>query len=72
MWAIKLVLKAFELVSGLGVNYHISKLIGISTSNNFMEATICVLSYKVETSHFNFLGIPVGANPRKPRHGSRF
>ncbi|XP_058760886.1 uncharacterized protein LOC131634255 [Vicia villosa] len=65
MWAIKAVLRAFELVSGLGINYNKSKLIGINTSNNFMEAASYFLSCKVEQSNFYFLGIPVGCNPRK-------
>ncbi|XP_058783223.1 uncharacterized protein LOC131657889 [Vicia villosa] len=30
VWAIKAILRAFELVSGLGINYHKSKLIGIN------------------------------------------
>ncbi|XP_058758719.1 uncharacterized protein LOC131631972 [Vicia villosa] len=50
VWAIKAVLRAFELVSGLGINYH---------------KTSSVLSCKVEDSKFHFLGIPVGFNPRK-------
>ncbi|XP_058767026.1 uncharacterized mitochondrial protein AtMg01250-like [Vicia villosa] len=63
--AIKSALKFFELASGLGINYPKSKLIGINTSNNFVEVVDYVLSCKVEASTFTFLGIPIGANPRK-------
>ncbi|XP_058726398.1 uncharacterized protein LOC131597740 [Vicia villosa] len=65
VWAIKVVLRAFEFVSGLGINYHKSKLIGINTSNNFLEAASFFLSCKVEESNFYFLGIPTGFNPMK-------
>ncbi|XP_058734060.1 uncharacterized protein LOC131605759 [Vicia villosa] len=64
VWAIKVVLKAFELASGLGINYHKSKLIGINLTNNFLEAASYVLSCRVEESKFVFLGIVIGCNPR--------
>ncbi|XP_058727324.1 uncharacterized mitochondrial protein AtMg01250-like [Vicia villosa] len=38
VWAIKTILKAFEMVSGLGINYHKSKLIEINVTNNLLEA----------------------------------
>ncbi|XP_058765105.1 uncharacterized protein LOC131638559 [Vicia villosa] len=65
VWDIKVVLKAFELVSGLGINYHKSKLIGINANNNFLDAASFVLSCKVEASKFLFLGIIIGCNPRR-------
>ncbi|XP_058776524.1 uncharacterized protein LOC131650829 [Vicia villosa] len=48
--SIKAVLRAFELVSGLGINYH-------KTASHF-------LSCKIEEIKFIFLGIPIGHNPR--------
>ncbi|XP_058746494.1 uncharacterized protein LOC131619412 [Vicia villosa] len=57
IWALKAVLKAFELVSGLGINYHKSKLIGINFNKSFLEAAACVLGCKVEDSKFKFLVI---------------
>ncbi|CAK8537008.1 unnamed protein product [Lathyrus sativus] len=65
VWAIKAVLRAFELVSGLGINYHKSKLIGVNISSNFLDAASFVLSCRKEDSSVNFLGIPIGSNPRK-------
>ncbi|XP_058764508.1 uncharacterized protein LOC131637959 [Vicia villosa] len=67
VWAIKAALKAFELVSGLCINYHKSKLIGININSGFLEAASIVLSCKIEDSNFYFLGIPVGFNPRKAK-----
>lgn len=63
--AISIVLRAFELVSGLGINYHKSKLIGINTNPHFLEAVSFYLSCRLEDSNFYFLGIPIGFNPRK-------
>ncbi|XP_058733040.1 uncharacterized mitochondrial protein AtMg01250-like [Vicia villosa] len=54
IWAIKTVLKAFELVSGLGINYHKSKLIGINIGNNLMEAESSLLSCKGGRQSFFF------------------
>ncbi|XP_058751483.1 uncharacterized protein LOC131624543 [Vicia villosa] len=65
VWAMRVVLRAFELVSGLGINYHKSKLIGINSNLHFLEAVSHFLSCKVEDSNFYFLGIPIGFNPRK-------
>ncbi|XP_058764483.1 uncharacterized mitochondrial protein AtMg01250-like [Vicia villosa] len=59
IWAIKTVLKAFEMVFGLGINYHKSKLIGININNNLLVAASSLLSFKVEGKEFMFLGILV-------------
>ncbi|XP_058741226.1 uncharacterized protein LOC131613586 [Vicia villosa] len=63
--AIKVVLKSFELVSGLGINYRNSKLVGINVNNNFLDSASFVLSCIVEGSKFLFLGIIIGCNPRR-------
>ncbi|XP_058742206.1 uncharacterized mitochondrial protein AtMg01250-like [Vicia villosa] len=42
--ALKIGLRAFELVSGLGINFHKSKLIGINVSPHFMDAASLYLS----------------------------
>ncbi|XP_058740901.1 uncharacterized protein LOC131613230 [Vicia villosa] len=65
LWAIKLVLRGFELVSGLGTNFHKSKLIGININPNFMEAATMFLSFRMEDKEITFLGIPIGSNPRR-------
>ncbi|XP_058732778.1 uncharacterized protein LOC131604350 [Vicia villosa] len=63
--ALKIVLRAFELVSGLGINFHKSKLIGINVSPLFLKAAAFYLSCKIEDSNLFFLGIPIGFNHRK-------
>ncbi|GKV28721.1 hypothetical protein SLEP1_g37737 [Rubroshorea leprosula] len=63
--AIKGVLRTFELVSGLKVNFFKSALYGINVNPvdlcDWAETLNCV----VGTIPFKYLGIPIGANPRK-------
>ncbi|XP_058741092.1 uncharacterized protein LOC131613439 [Vicia villosa] len=63
--AVKTVLRAFELVAGLGINFHKSKLIGVNVSPYFLEVVAFYLSCKNEESNFTFLRISIGFNPRK-------
>ncbi|XP_058726432.1 uncharacterized protein LOC131597777 [Vicia villosa] len=65
LWAIKSVLRAFEMVSGLGINFHKSKLIGINISDNFLEIAANFLGCRREGKEFTFLGLPIGSNPRR-------
>ncbi|XP_058784616.1 uncharacterized protein LOC131659444 [Vicia villosa] len=63
--AINTVLRVFEIVSGLGINFHKSKLIGVNVSPSFLDAAAYFLACKKEDSVLSFLGIPVGGNLRK-------
>lgn len=65
LWAITSVLRAFKMISGLGINFHKSKLIGINISSNFLEVATNFLGCRREEKEFNFLGIPIGSNPRR-------
>lgn len=65
LWSIKIILRSFELVSGLRVNFHESKIIGINTPETFLDGGATFLHCKTKTTPFNFLGIMVGANPRR-------
>jgi hypothetical protein len=65
LWTIKTILRSFEMVSGLKVNFFISKLYGINIEENFLRASSSFLHCDVESIPFRFLGIPVGANPRR-------
>ncbi|GKV01676.1 hypothetical protein SLEP1_g14215 [Rubroshorea leprosula] len=62
---IKCVLRCFELISGLKVNYFKSALYGISVEtqkvNEWAEKLNCVRG----VMPFKYLGIPVGANSRR-------
>ncbi|GAU35431.1 hypothetical protein TSUD_375210 [Trifolium subterraneum] len=62
---IKSILRGFELVSGLKINFVKSKLYGINMETNILEAAATYLDCSHDSIPFNFLGIPVGANPRR-------
>ncbi|GAU12446.1 hypothetical protein TSUD_229800 [Trifolium subterraneum] len=65
LWTIKSVLRGFELVSGLKINFMKSKLYGINVDDRFLEAGSSFLSCRSDVIPFKFLGIPTGANPRR-------
>lgn len=56
-------LRTFEVSSGLGVNYNKCRLVGVNLFDHFLEAVVCLLSFRIEKSSFNFLGILIGCNP---------
>ncbi|GAU48137.1 hypothetical protein TSUD_293770 [Trifolium subterraneum] len=62
---IKTLLRSFELVSGLKINFVKSKLYGLKVDSRLLEAGSAFLSCRSEVIPFKFLGIPVGANPRR-------
>ncbi|XP_058724457.1 uncharacterized mitochondrial protein AtMg01250-like [Vicia villosa] len=64
LWAIKVILRAFEMVSGLRVNMWKSKLYGVGLDQYFLEAVSCFLCCKLDKIPFKFLGVTVGGNPR--------
>ncbi|MCI05465.1 RNA-directed DNA polymerase (Reverse transcriptase) [Trifolium medium] len=59
------ILRGFELVSGLKINFVKSKLYGINVEANFLAAAATYLDCSYDSFPFKFLGIPVGANPRR-------
>lgn len=65
LWAIKSILRGFELVSGLKVNFHKSCIMGINLPQSFIDAASSFLYCEKGTIPFKFLGLPVGANPRR-------
>jgi hypothetical protein len=65
LWTIKTLLRSFELVSDLKINFIKSKLYGVNVVPSFLEVGSAFLSCRSDTLPFKFLGIPVGANPRR-------
>lgn len=65
IWCIKYILRGFELISGLQVNFHKSKVYGIHASQYFLQEALTFLSCNVGLLPFKFLGMPIGANPRR-------
>ncbi|WJX32289.1 hypothetical protein P8452_20632 [Trifolium repens] len=65
LWTLKAVLRGFEMVSGLKVNFWKSCVMGINVSDDFLGLASNFLNCRVGTTPFKYLGLPVGANPRK-------
>jgi hypothetical protein len=65
LWSLKAILRAFELVSGLKVNFWKSCVMGINVSNDFIRLASLFLNSKIGSVPFKYLGLPVGANPRR-------
>ncbi|KAK2449806.1 hypothetical protein QL285_008962 [Trifolium repens] len=65
LWALKAVLRGFEMASGLKVNFWKSCLVGINVSNEFTLMASDFLNCRIGTLPFKYLGLPVGANPRR-------
>ncbi|XP_019447350.1 PREDICTED: uncharacterized protein LOC109350582 [Lupinus angustifolius] len=65
IWCVKSILRCFEMISGLKVNFNKSSLIGINVAHYLLSAAATFLSCKIGSIPFLYLGIPVGANPSR-------
>jgi len=65
IFAIKAILRCYEIVSGLKVNFHKSKLSGINVDGFAMTTYAKTLNCKTMKLPFQYLGVEVGGNPRK-------
>ncbi|XP_058768824.1 uncharacterized protein LOC131642614 [Vicia villosa] len=63
--SMKKILRGFELMSGLRVNFNKSNIFGINVSDWYLEAASSFLFCKVGTFLFKFLGVRVGDSPKK-------
>ncbi|MCI70353.1 RNA-directed DNA polymerase (Reverse transcriptase), partial [Trifolium medium] len=53
------------MTSGLKVNFWKSCIMGINVSEEFLVMASDFLNCRVGRTPFKYLGLPVGANPRK-------
>jgi hypothetical protein len=65
LWSLKAILRGFERASGLKVNFWKSSLMGINVDDNFMELASHFFNCIRGGIPFKYLGLPVGANPRR-------
>ncbi|GKU85336.1 hypothetical protein SLEP1_g16 [Rubroshorea leprosula] len=65
VWAIKCILRSFELVSGLKVNFYKSALYGINMDETELETFARKLNCVVGSIPFKYLGVLVGADQKK-------
>lgn len=59
------ILRLFELMSSLKVNYNKSTLYGWNIDENLIEEGVDLLGYEKGESQILFLGLKVGINPHK-------
>lgn len=64
-FVVKSILRCFELVSGLKVNFHKSKIAGVCAEENWLRSSVSLLHCKHMGIPFIYLGLPVGGNPRR-------
>ncbi|GAU23240.1 hypothetical protein TSUD_172690 [Trifolium subterraneum] len=63
LWAVKAILRGFEMVSGLKVNFWKSFLLGVNVTNDFLHMASRFLNCRIGRLPFTYLGLSVGANP---------
>jgi hypothetical protein len=64
LWAMKALLRGFEMVSRLKINFFKSSLIGVNVASEFMAMACNFLNCSEGFVPFKYLGLPVGANPK--------
>lgn len=62
------ILKCFEVVSGLKVNFHKSRVFGINCVESELHRWSRLLGCMVDVFPFTYLGVPVGANMNLKKH----
>ncbi|CAJ2635167.1 unnamed protein product [Trifolium pratense] len=65
LWTLKAILRGFEMASGLKVNFWKSGLMGVNVPQTFMAMACSFLNCKLGSFPFKYLGLPIGANPRR-------
>lgn len=65
LWTMKAVLRCFELASGLKVNFYKISIVGVNVCPRFLAMAEKFLHCKIGILPFKYLGLPVGANPRR-------
>lgn len=61
----KAILRSFEIVSGLKINYAKSSVLGLNIEERILQGASAFLACRIGKLPFKFLGIPIGANPRR-------
>lgn len=64
---LKAISRSYEIVVGLKVNFFKSKLGGVEVDPYTLKRLAKYLNCNIMEVPFTFLGIPVGANPKKKR-----
>jgi len=65
IFSIKTILRCFELVSGLKINFHKLKLVGINVDRYTLETYVKTLNCNTMQIPLKYLGLEIGGNPGK-------
>ncbi|CAL5415136.1 unnamed protein product [Camellia sinensis] len=63
--AVKRILRCFELMSGLKINFHKSKVCGVGVQEDIVQVFANKLNCLSQKLPMSYLGLPLGANPRR-------
>ncbi|XP_028108390.1 uncharacterized protein LOC114307191 [Camellia sinensis] len=64
---IKRILRCFELISGLKINFHKSVVCEVGVEDDILTDLVVKLNCKIGSLPLNYLGLPMGANPSRRR-----
>ncbi|GLT35685.1 hypothetical protein SLA2020_101160 [Shorea laevis] len=64
VWAAKSIMRTFELVSGLKINFSKGQVMGVNVQPNWLTKVAWVLNCKEGVLPFKYLGMMIGGNPR--------
>ncbi|GKV27199.1 hypothetical protein SLEP1_g36397 [Rubroshorea leprosula] len=65
VWVAKCIMRLFELVSSLKINFIKSQLIGMHVEEEWLKKMACLMHYKIGELPFKYLGVMIGGNQRK-------
>ncbi|KAL3010915.1 hypothetical protein AAZX31_07G172000 [Glycine max] len=63
--AVKVILRSFEMVSGLRINFSKSQFGAIGQADGWCNSAAAYLNCAMLQLPFCYLGIPIGVNPRR-------
>lgn len=65
LWSIKVVLREFELVSGLCIKLRKSNIFGVNVDTHFIQCASSFLHCYIGNLPFKSLGVQIGSSPRR-------
>lgn len=63
--SLKRILRCFEVMSGLRINYHKSQVCGVGVSDESLARFVSILNCTIKKLPIQYLGLPLGANPNR-------
>ncbi|CAL5416024.1 unnamed protein product [Camellia sinensis] len=64
-YELKEILRSFEIMSGLKINFHKSSACGFGVPEDLVDGFASGLNCSNQKLPFTYLGLPLGVNPRK-------